>query len=437
MHFCRTRRPLFLLVGASLLLSLLSALSACTCDRKRASPAASSEKPPPSAPPPASASPLERRVLLERDSVDGAAMEKVHSDVVAKLDAARDLLGKNEARRALDDLKTLRAEDPLGGALNVTLARTALEAGEPALAERAARLAALASIGSKALADAELVRGQALDKLGRPADAAAAFTLALAADSKRSRAKTELERLRKSLPAGPIASAVPAEEAPIVGRTETCTRLENAARAGKGELGTETVAEIKSATCNVDFSLDVGAQTLAAAHAFKVDVDTAEGLERSIWVGLETAQGVKLFGPVVRVVGFGVPGAVNDAVVDLQKIDILPGGSPEVVVKVVERRTFPDAALGEAAELDETRAMLLTVDRGPVQASREFVLSSDARRERIGEKMRDLPRGFTTSPPYRSNYDVKVGWGSSNEIMLTKVGGNGKPRVEGSITLFE
>jgi hypothetical protein len=181
----------------------------------------------------------------------------------------------------------------------------------------------------------------------------------------------------------------------------------------------------------------VGSKTLVAAHALKVDVEVGDDRERLVWVALAVEQGLKLFGPVTHVTGVGAPGAVNDTIVELQMIDILPGGAPEVVVKVVERRTLPDAALAEVVTIDETRATLLTVDHGPVQASREVVLSSDVRRERIGERARDAPRGFSFSAPFTANYTMKVGWGASNEMTLTKQSGNAKPRVEGSVKLFE
>jgi hypothetical protein len=356
-------------------------------------------------------------------------------EIVGKLNDAKELLGKSDDKGALVALTALRAEDPLGAATALTLSRAALATGDPALAASAARVAIASAAGrSDLVADAHVTLAAALEKLGRPREALLQYE---AAENEHSSpaAKKAVERLRKDA-AEPLTKVDAIPERRVADPKAACDALEADAKANKLELAFSTLP-VEEAHCSVDFTLDVKAKELARAIALRLDVVTTNATERAEWVVLEDAKGGLLHGPVASVFGAKGGAFANDVVVDLQQIDVLPGGSPELVVKITERRTLPDVALGESVEVDRTQAVLLTLDRGPLQASREVVLSSRIRRDRIG-KPGAFPHGFGAAKGLgtTAEYSMKVAWNGANSMSLTKASGSAKPAVEGSVTLF-
>jgi hypothetical protein len=334
------------------------------------------------------------------------------ADVIAGLNAARDGLAKNDGKAALSALAPLGSSDPVGGALALFVARASLAGGDAEAALRAASRAVTAGRGRADLvAQAGSVVAAAREKLSRPKSAAQDGASALA----------------------PVSAELHAD---VI--DQACPAIEAAVRAGKVDLPSLGATDIAEFTCATDMTLDVGVPALRRAYALRADVSGAQGSDRLLWVALEGAKGRSLYGPVASVFGRNVPGALNDVVLDLQKIDVLQGGAPEVVVKIIERRTLPDVALNEIAELDEIRAIILTTDRGGVVASREVVLSSRASRVRIDPASKRIPRGFSPAAEgaHVEDYSMKVTWGGPNSMTLTKVSGNAKPLIEGEIQLF-
>jgi hypothetical protein len=293
-------------------------------------------------------------------------------------------------------------------------ARAALATGDATLALRAASRAVTAARGRADLQkQANNVLGTALEKLSRP--------------------KNTLEDTAPVIsPASANLHADSVEQA--------CHAIETEIRTGKVDLPSSAASGVSEFNCTTDMTLDVGTPELRQAYALRVDAGGAGGADRVLWVALEGAKGLSLYGPVAAVFGTNVPGVLNDVVLDLQKIDVLTGGAPEVVVKITEKRTLPDVALDEVAELDETRAIILTVDRGGVVASREVGLSSRASRARLDPsgKAKGMPRGFAMAQgvAHVDEYSMKVSWGGPNTMTLTKVSGNAKPPVEGELNLF-
>jgi Flp pilus assembly protein TadD len=434
-------RAACLAAATSLCASLLTSCSACDSRTAPHTSPSSSSGHPAATPASASAAPSapERRSLPERRPLDERKLLEKRSDVIAGLNAARDLLAKNDAKGALALLAPIRAMDPLGGALALTFARAALAAGDASLALRAANQAVTAARGRADLvASAGIVVGGALEKLSRPRDAIDAYQAAMSQGREQSVAKRAIQRLRKLGVEEVSGAARPSVDVHADGVEQACKVIESQVRSGKVELPSSSAADLAELDCAIDMTLDVDAPALRHAYALRVDAGGAGGSDRLIWVALEGAQGLQLFGPVVSVFGTKASGVLNDVVVDLQKIDVLPGGAPEVVTKIVERRTLPDVALDEVTELEETRAILLTIDRGGILPSREVVLSSRIYRARIDPKAKPMPRGFAMAQGggQVAEYAMKVAWGGPNSITLTKVSGDAKPKLEGDLQLF-
>lgn len=421
----------------ALSLPALPGCNACEPSKaRRPAASATAAQAPSAAVPPPPAPPAERRSLAERERLDAAVVLKQRSDVLMRLNEARALARKSEAvGRAVTLLVALQELDPLGGAMALSLAQAALAAGDFSRAARSARVAAIAGAGRDALVgEAERVLGEALEKLGRPGDAIVAYEAALAARREDGAAKRALARLQQ---ASPAPAAVP--EVFHVDRVpEACAAVEREVRAGRLPLGFSSGSDAKAVGCVTEATLEVEAPTLRRAHVLRVDVSSAGGADRLLWVAFEGANGVDVSGPVAALFSAPMAGVVNDVVVDLQKIDVLPGGAPEVVVKVMERRTLPDVALNEVLEIDVTRAVLLTVDRGSVQRSREFTLSSRQYRARLDAKSTRMPQGFPGVPGAGRavEFAMKVAWTGPNGMALTKTSGNAEPPLSGPITLF-
>lgn len=377
--------------------------------------------------------------MPERVALDATKILEKRSDVIAKLNAGRDLEKKGDANGALDALKAARSTDPLGGAVALALSRAALASRDYGLARRASQVAQLAGLGRKDIvSNAGAVLGESLEKLGRPRDAVTAYGAALAVDRNQPRAGNALERLEKegAAPALGTVEKAPDVQAPDI--AGACGSIEREVRSGKVDLAFAPGPDATAVTCMEDYALDIRTAALEAARAIRIDVQSDSGAERLVWIALQGPTGLSLFGPVTLIFAAPASGVVNDVVVDLQRIDVLPGGAPEVVIKLTERRTLPDIALDEVLEIDETRAFLLTVDRGGIQASREIVLSSRVLRSKIDQKSRQMPRGFEPAADLgrAAEYSMKVAWGGPNTMTLTRAYGNAKPKLEGSISLF-
>lgn len=429
-------------VGAALALATfsLTACSACGTRGHGSGGAPSASAIVASVPAPsASAAPLppERRSVAERTALDAKTLLEKHSDLVSSLNRGREALGKGDAKEALELLLPLRAEDPLGAAVAITVARSAVAAGNFAVGAGAARVATVSAKRRDKLAtEAQVLLGEALEKLGRPGDAIRAYEGAVAIQSS-APARAALTRLRKTEASEPLGAASPSSERRVESAEQACTTIQADIRAGKVDLAFSP-ERTEDVTCATDFTLDVKATSLRRALALRADVRTKVGTERAIWVALEDEKGLLLYGPVASVFGAPSGDVTNDVVVDLQQIDVLSGGSPEIVVKITEARTLPDIALAEALTTDVTRAVLLTVDRGGVQASREVVLSSRVVRDHLGPKTLPLPRGFdaVSGLGKSADFSMKVAWSGPNSMTLTKVSGSVKPLTEGVITLF-
>jgi hypothetical protein len=235
-----------------------------------------------------------------------------------------------------------------------------------------------------------------------------------------------------------LGAAQPSSERRFESDTEACKTIQEDIKAGKVDLAFAADGADGEVACVEDFTLDVKASGLKRAQTLRADVRTKIGSERAIWVLLEDPKSLLMYGPVASVIGMPNGNAVNDVVADLQQIDVLPGGSPEIVVKISQRETLPDVTLAEVLEIDVTRAVLLTLDRGGIQASREVTLSSRVERNRLGPKTLPPPHGFDAASGLGkvNDFSMKVAWSGPNSMTLTKASGKAKPSVEGAITLF-
>ena len=366
--------------------------SACRCQSDKASskkPAAPSASPSVATPAP---EPPERRTLAERQAPNTEAMVSARKKVLESLTQAKTLGQQKKGAEALSLVTESRSLDPLGSVLAVEASRAASLAGDAALATAWARRA-LDGAPPKAIFEA------ALKILDRPAPEPSG---------------TEL---------GSFASIQAA-----------CAALEERVHADKPQpLGYGPVA---SAKCEVEYELDLASPTLAQASALRVT--SADKSVVMAYVGMQTPAGIKVYGPVGSVYLPPDYKLVNDFIVDLQRVDVIPAGGPEVVVKVDERRTLADLALNELAEVEQSRVVILTLDRGKLEASREFLLSRTERRRLIDPKDRRLPVGWKQSPDLGkdASYSMAVAWTGPNEITLSKGTGSAEPRDSGRIVLF-
>lgn len=419
----------------------LTGCSSCGTRGSGGAASSASAPTPVAAAPSASASaiePPERRSLPERSDLDAPAMLAKRAELVTNLNHARERLEKGEAKDALEQLSSLRADDPLGAALAVTIARAANASGNFALGASAARVASAGAKGRDKLAvEGQLALGEALEKAGRPREAMRAYEGALEVRSTGA-AKSALDRLRKTEATEPLGAAQASSERRFDSDEQACKSIEQDIKAGKVDLAFAPNGAETEVSCATEFALDVKTTGLKRALTLRTDVRSKLGFERLMWVLLEDPKSLLLYGPAASVFGAAGGNAVNDVVVDLQQIDVLPGGSPEIVVKIAERRTLPDVALAEVLDVDVTRAVLLTLDRGGIQTSREVTLSSRLERNRIGPKALPAPHGFDAASGLGkvNDFSMKVAWSGPNSMTLTKASGKAKPTVEGAITLF-
>jgi hypothetical protein len=316
-------------------------------------------------------------VLPERRAVTASAADRER--VVAAVEGARALADGGDARKALELLRSVRPLDPVGAVLALEICRAARAAHDE----------------TEALTSCEVAR----------VGAALAPSL------------EEATRTGEHVPA-------PEVRGPLSAR-QPCDAVADA-RDGASDAGAQR-------SCWPDLRLELGAGRLRAATALRIETPGAvEG-----WVVLEGAAGeAHVFGPVASVARPN--GLANDVVLDLQRIDVRPGGSAELVVRCVERRTLPDLALGEVLELDETRATFLSLDTGRVEVSRTLLLSRAVVRRALDGLEGAPPRGYVRSPDLgrARSHEVQVSWGAPNTITLTRSGGTDPPPDVGTLQLF-
>ena len=276
--------------------------------------------------------------------------------------------------------------------------------------------------------------GASLERAGRPAEALIEYEAAAAMAPKDRALQKIVERLR-ALPgpgggAARVFSKIPAGSA-------ATGFLEEQLRIAFGPLLPGPLAATAKTAAAPDLILEMATKEVTRVVAYRAEVEK-DGAHALGYVVIESPAGDVALGPVASsFVPRGGP-LLNDYTVDLQPIDVRPGGGPEIVVRIDERRTFADVALNELVEVDETRALLLSMDGGTPVLSREVILSSNVRRTALDAKSKKLPKDYSTSSDLGKarGYDMKVAWSGPSQMTLTKLSGAGTPRDQGVITLF-
>jgi hypothetical protein len=362
----------------------------------RTQPTASSVPEPPAAPPAADA-PKHR--LDDRSELRLDAIREARSTLLAGLVKAKTLLAQRKPAEALATLEQLGELDPSGSVLAIEALKAAVAAEKEERQQHWAR-AAVSLAGSD-----EALLARVKGALGKAGDTPPAATPSAKLPEQKD-VRAACDAIVRELSAGRIAL-------PLV-RTKP--------------------AELR---CEQDYELPFTGTELRRAVSLRVE-GKAGGQLRLGWVGLETPKGLVLHGPVATSWSPESTGATNDFEIDLQQIDVLPGGSPEVVVRVSERSTLPDIARNEVAEIDRTRVRFLSLDRGRPAVSKELLLSRRARARPIDPKDRRMPAGWARSQKLGAEraFELKVEWGGANEIRLSKASGNEDPPEQGTISLF-
>jgi len=344
------------------------------------------------APPPAP--PTRAHAALDPRAPTGADATKARKSVLAALAKANAFLAKKDGKSALEALTAARADDPSGALL-------------AAVAARAAKTA---------------------DAL----PAATEWTLAASVFAQ------DDDRLMKSLVATWDPKPVPS--APKPGKVmsakdlmDGCDKVRDAVRRLVLAYPVDEKLE-----CVQERTLTIGQPKLQSATALRVESTKGDVRQSLGWVALKVGAETLLYGPVAYRVSLPKRGAVGDFVLDLQQVDVLSGGAPEIVVRIMERETSVDVALNEVAQRDRTRVVLLTTDRGGVVASKELTLENTFGRDPLDPKDRAMPPGWAHAKGMgkKSGFELKVAWGLPNEMRLTKQSGDATPPVEGAVQLF-
>lgn len=379
------------ILTAALFLPLLAGCKAGKQHRSKAVPlrSASAAKKPPAPPP--------RHKLARRGTIDAKAAEGARDKVLHALARARVLAAQKKPKQALAALSAVWPLDPSGAVLALEASREAGAAGARKWALRFAWLAVDNAVGDRAL---EKKAQAALDKAGGP-DKPASL-------------------------GGPFKTPA-----------EACAAITAALRSGKVALPSGQAAG--NVHCAAEYTMKLGAKKLQGAVALRVESRGKLGTDLLGWVALETPKGLLVEGPVEKLLAPSVYGLTNDYTLDLQHVDALPGGSPEVVARVDERRTLVDVALGEKTQVDDAHVVLITTDRGKPELSKRLMLSSKVLRNRLDPKDHRLPAGFHHSKLLGKGqeYRMKVSWSGANSITLTRFLGNATPPDQGVIKLFK
>lgn len=380
------------IIAGSLLVLLVTGCKAGKQHRSKVKPAPSTSTSVAAKPPPPP-----RHRLAARGSVDAKSVASARGKVLGALTKARALGAQKKSKQALAALVALWPLDSSGAVLALETSREALAAGDKQQAKRFARLAVDNAVGDAALAKKAQA---ALDKA--------------AAEDK-----------------------APSLGGPFKTSGDACNAITKALRAGKVELPSGQLAG--NLHCAAEYTMKLGAKKLHGAIALRVASKGKAGTDLLGWVALETPKGLELVGPVEKLFAPSVYGLTNDYTLDLQHVDVLPGGSPEVVARVDERRTLVDVALDEKTEIDDAHVVLITTDRGKPELSKRLMLSSKVLRTRVDPKDHRLPAGFRHSRLLGkgSEYRMKVAWSGANQITLTRFLGNATPPEQGVIKLFK
>jgi tetratricopeptide (TPR) repeat protein len=419
--------------------ALSSGCSSCERDDEAPGPTASAKTAVSAAPVASESAPavVERRSLIRRESLDSTALIAQRAASLDQLAAARKALEDGNAAEALTTLEPLVARQPLCPVLRLFESRAALALGDAARAQRAARLSVYGATGRTDLVtDALLALGAALEKLQQTPYALEAFERAAAESPRSKAAKDALARVQQTLgQAGPVKADTGLRVIEPPSSAAACSAIENDLRSGR-VLATDP-EKLGTVVCAPDATLDLGVGGIVRSVAFRVDIPS-EPAQRLIYVGVERDAGFSVIGPVAVVYGANDPAVVNDVMADLQRIDVLRGGAPEVVVKISERHTVPAVVLNEVLEVDQTRVVLLSIDRGKLEPSRELMLDQRVLRSALAEGETKMPKGFSRAQNLGkpSEYRMKVAWSGPNAITLTRASGAATPRDEGAITLF-
>jgi hypothetical protein len=382
----------------------LALLSLVACESSESPPAparttqSASEPATPAAPPvpPAAAAP--KHTLATRGDMKLDAIREARPKLLAGLTKARTLLAQRKPDDALVALEELAELDPSGSVLSIEALRAA---GAADKSER------------------------------RQHWALAAAWLSQADDALLARARAAFGKDGAELPA-PAGTKLPDQK----DARAACDAIVREVSAGRVvvPLLRSRPSEVR---CETDYELSLEGAELTRALSFRVQAK-ADGELRLGWVGLETPKGVVMHGPVATAWSPSSTGATNDFVVDLQQIDVLPGGSPEVIVRVNELATLPDVARNEVAEIDQSRILFLSLDRGRPAVSKQLLLSRRSQVRAIDPKDRRLPLGWARSKllGQARAFELKVEWGGPNEIRLSKAAGDMTPPEQGTISLF-
>jgi hypothetical protein len=347
--------------------------------------------------------PGERHSLAPRTAIEVQAVKDARAKVLTALDAAQG----QDPKAALSGLAEARTLDPTGAVLAAVMAQLSL-----------------------ATEDKDAAIGWANQVTASPGAAAAAVKLAsdVAAKAAKGGGKAPAGRSVTEPKPGPYDSIDAA-----------CKAITTALRGANGPESSANLGAVKDVQCEPDAALVVeNEENLKQAVPLRVTVKGEAGSQLMAWVAIQTAKGWLLHGPVENLYSPGLYGVSNDYAIALERAEVLPGGSSEIVVRVIERLTIADLALNEAAEVDQTRVVILTLDREGVVESKPFVLNRSQTRSAIDTGGATLPKGGKPSKALgkTEGFALKVKWEIPNGIELKKDQGDLKPPFEGKLALF-
>jgi len=381
-------------------------LVACqACDKEKSpTPTTPSASASASAAPVKPKEPPKRVGLNPRTRLDVAATKKARRKILGALKTARGLAEEGKHKEALSALEGVRDLDPTSGVLLVEMAQIAAAAEDNAQASRLAKLV-----------------------LAQPLSAPGAIKAA----------EKLLDKLGQESSAGPAEGGNDPKPGPYESLDEACEAIIAAVRAGKGPAKPDFLGDIQDVTCVPEPGLEFKEESLKEASPLRVEVKAKRGIQLLAWVGVQKPKELLLHGPVENIVAPADYGLTNHFAIALERTNVLPGGASEIVVRLTERLTVADVALNEAAEIDRTRATILTTDRDGIVESEGFVLSHTQVRKAMDEEDKALPEGWKSSKLDKpEEFKMKVQWATPNGIILTRDSGKLKPPFEGNLSLF-
>ncbi|MBN2196301.1 MAG: hypothetical protein JW751_26040 [Polyangiaceae bacterium] len=338
-------------------------------------------------------------------SVEPAREHRV--EVLKAIDLGRRLAADGHPREALVVLAKAIPFDPTGGLLAVELARAALAARDQRRtrdwAERARRHAH--HNPSVLAAATEILRA----------------TGAASPPSSEEDAPWEAETM------GPY----PSEDA-------GCSALVEQINLGKSPALGLGRAEMERVDCVAGTRRAVRDAGLKTAAELRVLIREGGRTEAS-WIALGTPRGVFVHGPVARVHSPAQQDLDNAYLVRLDPVDVLAGGARELAVGVEERTSYVDVAANELLDVDRTRLLVLTLDRGGVTSSPSITTFELAVARAVDpEAIAELPSGYAHSPCWQApeRRQFRLRWGD-NEVELSATAGSAGTDSEQRVRLFE